>query len=64
MPPNKVLPKDRMHHNKKSYPGIHSLLVNEFDGGQEIIQEGAQEAVDSGEGLEFSEGVSKRRQPT
>jgi hypothetical protein len=36
-----------------SLPG----LVNEFDSGQEIIQEGAPGAVDSGESLEFGGGV-------
>jgi hypothetical protein len=37
--------------------GTHLLLVNKFDGGQEIIQEGIQGAVDGGQGLEFRGGV-------
>jgi hypothetical protein len=38
-------------------PGAHSLLVNEFDRRQEIIQEGTPGAVDSGEGLVLGGGV-------
>ncbi|MDR0707580.1 MAG: hypothetical protein LBF60_06870, partial [Treponema sp.] len=37
--------------------GTHPLLVNEFDGGQEIIQEGAQGTVEGGQDLEFRGGV-------
>ena len=37
--------------------GPDPLLIDKFDGRQEIIQEGAQGAVDAGEGLVFGRGV-------
>jgi hypothetical protein len=37
--------------------GPHPGLVKEFDGGQEIIHEGAEGPVDSGEALKFGGGV-------